>query len=313
MRAFAVDAPGQTGSVRNIATPELGERDVLVRVRVAGVNPVDWKKLERTERQHYPVVLGQDFAGVVERIGTAVTSVRAGDRVFGIAQRHGAYAEFTVVGENEPAEPFAVIPGGMSDETAAALPTAGLTALAAVDTLAVAQGVSLLVIGATGGVGGYAVQIAKWRSANVIGVAEADQEAAAHRFGADVFIAAGRGDVVEAVRARYPEGVDAVLDLVSDAEQIKHIAGAVRRDGMLVSTIRSVDEQWFAQRGIAAQNVNLYEMPQDSAAGLGELATLVTSGAVTVHIDGESPLDAAADVLERSKNHAIAGKALLRI
>ena len=237
----------------------------------------------------------------------------SGARVFGIARRYGAYAEYTIAGEGAEGEPFAEIPGGMTYETAAALPTAGLTALACIDTLDVGQGTSLLVIGAGGGVGGFAVQIAKWRTANVIGAASADREAFVRRLGADVFIPLGAGDIVQAVRDRYPGGVDAVIDLQNDSEAIKRISGVLHPDGMLVSTIRSVDEAWFADRGIAAQNVNLNDMPQSSASGLVQLATLVSTGAVTVYIDDEETLDAAAAVLERSKRHAIAGKALLKI
>ncbi len=101
MKAAVVARLGETGSLEEIPTPSPGPHEILVRVTAAGVNPIDWKRRERTTST-FPFVLGQDFAGVVSETGSRVSKYREGERVFGVARAHGSYAEYTVVGEDEP-------------------------------------------------------------------------------------------------------------------------------------------------------------------------------------------------------------------
>jgi NADPH:quinone reductase-like Zn-dependent oxidoreductase len=129
----------------------------VVRVTYAGVNPLDYKLVDSlTPQSSYPFVLGIDFAGVLQHAPSAERELRAGDRVFGIARTHGSYAEYTAVPADGKAEALGRIPEPIADDQAAALPIAGITALGAVDFTRVAAGQSLVVMGATGGVGGYA-------------------------------------------------------------------------------------------------------------------------------------------------------------
>jgi len=165
MKAVVCEHLGRPVGVRDVPLPEPGPKEIQVRVVAAGVNPIDWKLCERGDRR-MPFVLGQDFAGVVSDVGNRVTKYRVADRVFGIARDHGAYAQFTVIPEDDGPQPIAKVPAEVGDADAAALPTAGLTALAALDWLGVGRGTSVLIVGATGGVGSYAVQMARDRGAH---------------------------------------------------------------------------------------------------------------------------------------------------
>ncbi|MFZ0792966.1 MAG: alcohol dehydrogenase catalytic domain-containing protein, partial [Candidatus Korobacteraceae bacterium] len=160
MRAFAVRSFGEAPAIYDLPVPA-AEGALLIRVRCAGVNPIDYKLIDRlTAKSTYPFVVGVDFAGVVERVPAGERKFRAGDRVFGMAPL-GAYAEYIAVAPAVQKEPLARIPDGVSDEQAAALPVSGLTALGSLELLKVAAGQRVVVMGATGGVGGYAVQMAR--------------------------------------------------------------------------------------------------------------------------------------------------------
>ena len=313
MRAFAIDRLREAGSLHELAMPEPTPHQLLVRVRVAGVNPADWKLrdgLFGAPKRAFPIVLGGDFAGVVERIGAQVREFAPGDRVFGIAPG-GSYAEYLAV---ESDGVVAKIPREISDAHAAALPTAGLTALAAVEWLEPQAGESLLVVGATGGVGGYAVQIAKARGAHVIAVARSSNELAARELGAAEIVAYDLVDVVAAVRARHPGGVDAVVDVVSDDGTLKRISTILRcPGGRLVSTIFSADEAWFSEHGLRAENLAAQSTPQWSREGLEALGRLAQRGALRVHVAAELRLADAALALERSKTGRVTGKIVLAV
>jgi NADPH:quinone reductase-like Zn-dependent oxidoreductase len=312
MKAIVIEHRGEAGSFDEIPVPTPASHEVLVRVTVAGVNPIDWKRRERDDRP-FPFVLGQDFAGVVSAAGDRVTKYREGERIFGIARDHGAYAQYTLVPEDGPGQPVAKIPDSVGDADAAALPTAGLTALAAIEALHVAKGTTLLVLGATGGVGGFAVQIAHDRGARVIGTAHSSNEKYARSLGVDEFVAYDRGDVVNAVKAVHPGGVDAVLDLVDDATAMKAMTEVLHAGGTIVSTIGAADEQWFAQRKIDAQNLYMGDTPQGSHAGLRALLGLVEQGRMRVDIAGERPLSDAVAALDESKRGAVNGKLVITV
>lgn len=288
MKAFAIDRFGDSGSIHELPTPAVSDNEVLVRVVAAGVNPIDWKIRDgiRGDRS-FPLVLGQDFAGLVVATGPQVRRYAVDDRIFGTARKYGTFAEYTVVPEESPDDPSAKIPDDVGDADAAALPTAGLTALASLDVLRVAQGTLLLVNGATGGVGSFAAQIAHSRGATVVGTVHSGKEDYARSLGIDVPVPYDRVNVVESLTQRYPNGVDALLDLVSDAEAIKRIGGLVRRGGAVVSTIYVADVEWFENRGVTAANIVLNKTPESSHRGLRELVKMVEAGTVRVDISEE--------------------------
>ena len=168
MRAFAVRSFGEAPAIHDLPIPAV-DGAFLIRVRYAGVNPIDYKLLERlTATSTYPFVVGIDFAGVVERVPKGERELRAGDRIFGTARTHGAYAEYTAVAPSVKTEPLARIPDDVTDEQAAALPIPAITALGSLELLGVTADQRLLVMGATGGVDGYAVQMARSRGVHVI-------------------------------------------------------------------------------------------------------------------------------------------------
>jgi NADPH2:quinone reductase len=312
MRAFAVRSFGEPASVQDLPVPAADDA-LLVRVRFAGVNPLDNNLLGRlTSASPYPFVAGVDFAGVAERVPAAAHGLRAGDRVFGMARTHGSYAEYTAVPAAAKMEPVARIPDGVTDDQAAALPTSAVTALRTVDLLEVTAGQHVVVMGATGGVGGYAVQIARSRGAHVIATVRGDN-GEARRLGAEEVYDSQAADVIDALRAAHPEGVDAVLDLVSGPDAIRRDAQVIRPGGRLVSTIFAADEGWFADRKIIAHNHASSANPLISPDGLTRVAQLLADGTITARIRSAVDLDAAGQLLDQLSRGGLRGKAVIRL
>ena len=321
MRAFAVRGFGEPASVQDLPVPAADDA-VLARVRFAGVNPLDNNLLGRLNADSsYPFVVGIDFAGVVERVPAGDHGLRVGDRVFGMARTHGSYAEYTAVAPGVKTEPLARIPDGVSDEQAAALPIAAITALGSLELLRVTVGQHLVVMGATGGVGGYAVQMARSRGAHVIATVRGDT-AEARQLGAEEAYDARACNVLAALHAAHPEGVDAVLDLVNGSDAIGHDAEILKSGGSLVSTIHAADEKWFAERHITAHNVasNAVEStpamtanPSSSPQALTEIVDMLAAGTITARIRSTAALDGAAQMLEKLRDGGLRGKAVIRI
>jgi NADPH:quinone reductase-like Zn-dependent oxidoreductase len=312
MKAVVVEHRGDPGSLKEVPTPSPGSNEILVRVTAAGVNPIDWKSRDRGDRT-LPFILGQDFAGVVSATGSRASKYREGERLFGIAGAHGTYAEYTIVGEDDVDTPIAKLPDGVGDADAAALPTAGLTALGALGVLEAGPGTILLILGVNGGVGGFAAQIAHDRGARVVGTARASNEASARSLGVDAFIAYDRENVVEAVKRAFPGGVDAVLDLVDGGDAIGSMADVIKNGGRIVSTIGAANVDAFARRGITAQNIAAKQTPSWSHAGLRTLLELLEQGRLRVRIAAERTLSDAALALEESKAGRVDGKLVITV
>jgi NADPH:quinone reductase-like Zn-dependent oxidoreductase len=312
MRAFAVLAFGEPASVQDLPAPT-DEAAVLIRVRFAGVNPLDNNLLGRlTAASPYPFVVGIDFSGVAEHVPAGGHGLRSGDRVFGMARTHGSYAEYTAVAPSAPMEPLARIPDSVADDQAAALPTPAVTALRTVDLLEVAAGQQVLVMGATGGVGGYAVQMARSRGAHVIATVRGDADEA-RRLGAEEVYDSRDVDVIAALGADHPHGVDAVLDLVSGPDAIRRDADVIRPGGRLVSTIFAADAGWFAQRQITAHNHASSENPLISPQGLTTVGQMLADGTITGRIRSTVELAAAGQVLDDLRRGGLRGKAVVRL
>jgi NADPH:quinone reductase-like Zn-dependent oxidoreductase len=309
MRAFAVRSFGEAPAVQDLPIPS-ADGAFLIRVRYAGVNPFDYKRLDQlTATSTYPFVLGTDFAGVVERLPAGETDFRDGDRVFGMANAHGSYAEHTAVA---PGKPLAHTPDGVTDEQAAALPIAGITALGSIELLKVSASQRLVVMGATGGVGGYAVQMARSRGAHVIAIVRGDA-GEAHHLGAEEVYDAKAVDVIDAVHAAHPDGVDAVLDLVNGNDAIGRDAEILKPGGSLVSTLHAADERWFSQRRISAHNISSSTNSLASPQGLTEVARLLADGTITVRIGSTFVLEDAGEMLEQLRHGGLGGKTVIRL
>lgn len=309
MRAFAVRSFGEAPAIQDLPIPDASNA-FLIRVAYAGVNPFDYKLLDRlTAASQYPFVLGTDFAGIVERVPAGANDFRAGDRVFGIARVHGSYAEYTAL---TPGKALAVTPAGVTDEQAAGLPTAGITALGSIELLKIGADQSLVVMGATGGVGGYAVQMARSRGAHVIATVRGDVDEA-RRLGAEEVYDVEPADVIGTLHVTHPDGVDAVLDLVNDKDAIRRDAEILKPGGSLVSTLYAADEAWFAQRGIAAHNISSGTNPLASLQGLTEIARMLAEGTITVRIGSLFALEDAGEMLEKLRHGELHGKTIVKI
>jgi NADPH:quinone reductase len=312
MRAFAVRSFGESAAVQDLPTPT-ADAGVLIRVKFAGVNPLDSNLLGRlTAASPYPFVVGIDFAGVVERVPAGAQGLQAGDRVFGMARTYGSYAEYTAVAPGTAMEPLARIPDGVADDQAAALPIPAVTALRTLELLEVAAGQNVVVMGATGGVGGYAVQMAHARGAHVIATVRGDADEA-RRLGAEEVYDSQAVDVIDALHADHPDGVDAVLDLFNGPDAIRRDAEVIRPGGQLVSTIFAADEGWFAQRHITAHNHASSENPLISPQGLATVAQMLADGTITARIGSTAALTDAAKVLDDLRTGGLRGKAVIRL
>ncbi len=312
MRAFAVRSFGEAPAIHNIPIPS-ADGAFLIRVKYAGVNPIDYKLLARlTASSPYPFVMGADFAGVIEKVPAANNDFHVGDRIFGMARTHGAYAEYTAVAPRQKTEPLARIPEGVTDEQAAALPIAAITALGSLELLGVGAGQRVVVMGAAGAVGGYAVQMARSRGAHVIGTVRGGADEA-HRLGAEEVYDTKVGDAIAAIHAAHPEGIDAVLDLVSNVDAIKRDTEILKPGGKLVSTIHSADEAWFAERHITAHNILGSDNPFSSPQGLNEVAQMLASGTITARIRSTVDLEGTAQILEKLRSGGLSGKALIHL
>jgi NADPH:quinone reductase-like Zn-dependent oxidoreductase len=239
MRAIVRDRYGPADevlSLREVDQPAPGAADVLVRVRAASVNPADWHlmrgdpsiaRLQMGLRRPKQPVLGGDVAGHVEAVGDGVTAFRPGDEVYGspFEGGSGAFAEYSRV----PEDGLAIKPGNLSFEEAAAVPLAGLTALQGLrDRGRIASGQKVLIIGASGGVGTFAVQIAKSHGAEVTGVCGTRNVELVRSLGADHVIDYAREDFAEAGR-RY----DLILQVGGTASP-SHCRSALTPKGTLV-------------------------------------------------------------------------------
>jgi NADPH:quinone reductase len=173
-------------------------------------------------------------------------------------------------------------------------------------------GQKVVVMGATGGVGGYAVQMARARGAHVIATVRGDADEA-RRLGAEEVYDSRAGDVIAALRAAHPDGVDAVLDLVNGPDAIRGDADVIRPAGRLVSTIFAADEGWFAQRKITAHNHASGANPLISPQGLVTVAQMLADGKITARIRSTVGLDAAGQILDELRHGGLRGKAVIRL
>ena len=287
--------------------PEPAPTEVLVRAVAAGVNPVDWKVRARGGfLGQPPFTVGWDVCGVVEAVGFGVTRFEPGDRVFGMPRfpREAAcYAEYVTA----PSRQLAHVPDALSDVEAGALPLAGLTAWQAlVETAGVEEGQRVLVLGAAGGVGHLAVQIARARAARVIGTATAAKHAFLRELGVDEPIDYTAAPVEEQVA-----DVDIVLDLVG-SETSPQAMAALQDGGLYIPVTASVGPDVL--RDLAAGRVRVRSiLVEPDRTGVEALAALVERGDLRPHVSATFPLDEAARAHEAGETGRTRGKLVLTI
>ncbi|MFJ3307005.1 NADP-dependent oxidoreductase [Streptomyces sp. NPDC086549] len=293
----------ETEAFVDVDRPAPGPGQLLVAVRAAGVNPVDWKlrtgfrRPGETGERVFPAVLGNEVSGVVEEIGDGVTGFAVGDEVFGNTVA-GGYAEYALL----PAEVSAHKPAGLSFADAATLPVAAATAYDGIRQLGLPAGATLLVTGAGGGVGAAAVQIARSFGLRVVGVASDAKKDFVESLGA-VHVPSGP-DLAERVEAVAPDGIDGVYDLVGD--QVLAEAATLLTDRTRLITA-GAPAQTVAELGGAR-----VERARTSAV-LDAVAELVVSGALDPHVTRTFPLDLAGEALRAVEDGHARGKIVIEV
>ena len=284
--------------------PESQAGEALVRVRAAGVNPVDWKT--RNGRGvagplESPIILGWDIAGVVEDVGSGIDQFAAGDEVFGMVrfpEFGNAYADYVAA----PASDLAKKPANISFAEAAAAPLVTLTAWQALFEAAQLQaGQTLLVHAAAGGVGHVAVQLAKWKGARVIGTASAHN--------ADFLRALGVDQVIDYTHERFEDvarAVDVVLDTQGDETQRRSFA-VLKPGGMLVSIAEAPDQSLAQSYGVRTARIRVHPSGEQMA----QIAQLFESGNLRVEVARTFPLAVAAEAHRLSEAGHTRGKIVL--
>jgi NADPH:quinone reductase-like Zn-dependent oxidoreductase len=312
MRAVVFTDFRTAPEVTDLPDPVPAPNELLVRIHAAGMNPFDWKvgdgALEGVVDHAFPVVLGSDGAGVVEAVGPEVTTFRAGDRVFGQFMRLGAgqgsYAERATVPESGN---IALLPDGLDFDIAAALPTASLAALQAVEVTGLIAGQTLLINGGSGGVGQSAIQLAADAGLTVVTTGPAAMVERLTALGAAHVVDFTAGPVVEQVRSVCPDGVDAVIDLVVTPERPTGTAELLREGGTLVSTNGAAFPDDLAAQG--RRGVNFYS--RGSRALLEVLAAQAVAGGLMVSIDARVPLAEVPALIERARSGHATGKTVI--
>ncbi len=304
MKAIRIHQYGDAGTLKLEELPRVavGDDQILVRIRDAGVNPIDWKirqgYLKHVMPAHFPMTIGQDFAGEIAEIGKAVSQFVVGQRVFGFAQ--GTYAEYAAA----PVSTVAALPSSIDFVTAAALPTAGSTALQIIrDVVATKPGMTILIHGAAGGVGSCASQIARNLGAQVIGTAAAED--------IEYLKSLRVKEVIDYKRDRFEDkisGVDAVVDLVG-GETLSRSYAVIKKGGVLATTVQPIDESAAKRVGIRAVQVIM----KRNAADLAELARLVEKGALKPRLGQTMDLSQAREAQELSETGKTQGKLILKV
>ncbi|MFD2421821.1 NADP-dependent oxidoreductase [Amycolatopsis pigmentata] len=315
MRAVVQQALGGPDvlSVQQVPRPEPLPTEIRVKVRAAGINPVDWKTRAGAGMAHVlgepPFILGWDVSGTVEKVGFGVTTLREGDEVYGMPwfpRAAGAYAEYVTA----PARQFARKPSSVSHEQAAAVPLAALTAWQAlVDTAHVQSGQRVLIHAAAGGVGHLAVQFARHLGASVLGTARARNHDWLTKLGAD--------ELIDYTAVRFEDAasdIDVVIDLVGDLydDTSTRSLDVLRPGGLLVAIPAGVSPELAAAAEAKGARVTPFLVEPDGPA-LTTIGALIDSGEVVVEVEETFPLEQVAAAHRRGESNRTRGKLVLRV
>jgi NADPH:quinone reductase-like Zn-dependent oxidoreductase len=304
MKAVRIHEYGDASVLKyeDAPVPDIGPDGVLIRVRAAGVNPVDWKirkgLMKAVRPLQFPAIVGADAAGTVERVGAVVTRLKAGDAV--VARVDGAYAEFAVA----KTDAVALAPKSIPLAHAAGLPIAAGTAWTLLfDAAQLAPSQKVLIHGGSGGVGTFAIQLAKLAGLYVIATTSAANVKLVKSLGADQVIDYRAENFATKVR-----GVDLLLDTVG-GETLKNSYGVVRKGGLLLTIASPPDEALAQQHGITAR----FERNTVNGIKLQEISGLIDTGKLQVIVEKELPLAEARAAHELSETSRARGKIILNV
>jgi NADPH:quinone reductase-like Zn-dependent oxidoreductase len=306
MKAICVHEYGGPEQLRyeDAPVPEPSAGQVLVRVGAASVNPIDHKLASGVFRQvmplHFPWIPGGDFAGVIESVGPGVTGFQQGEAVYGDTPGGGAYAQFVAT----PATMVAPRPKRPSVTEAASIPLAGQTAWQGLfDHGHLERGQTVLIHAAAGGVGGFAVQLARWKGARILATASADNAEYVRSLGAD--------EVIDYHATRFEtvaQNVDLVLDLIGSETQQRSF-GVLKPGGRLISTVQPPSQDEAAKHKVHAEMIFM----KPSAQGLAQLAELVDDGTLRADVSHVFALELAAEAWRQSLSGHTRGKIVLDV
>lgn len=285
----------------DVPEPQPGPGEIRIRVIAAGVNPVDWKARQGGMKLPLPMIMGLDVAGVVDTVGSGVDAFRPGDRVFAkVSLGQGGYAEYTVTNASQAA----LMPRSIGFVESAAIPTAGLTAWQSLfDIAGLDNGQSVLIHGAAGGVGSFAVQFAKWKGAHVIGTASAGNAQFLKSIGAD--------EVIDYKTQRFEDvvhNVDVVLDTIG-GDTFERSWGVLKPGGFLVTTVANVPEGAAEAHGVRAERI----ASQADGHELAEIAAIIDERSIKPVVTTVLPLAGARRAQEMSESRHTRGKIVLRV
>ena len=310
MRAFILESFDTSPALHEVPTPQIAPNELLVRVHASSVNPVDGAivagMMSSMVEHEFPIVLGRDYAGVVEQVGHDVTRYAEGDEVYGFlpaanpSVHNGTWAELIVV----PEDNFVVRkPAGVDMAAAGAAPLAAITAMTALDALGVSEGDTVLVVGANGGVGSFAVQLVANAGATVIASGLPEDEDYLRDLGVSEVLER-EAEVAALVYERYPDGIEALLDLVSYApEGFDTHAGVLKDDGRGASSLGAAGE------GSGRHNV----MAMPTQENLERLGSLLGAGTLRVPIQSTHSLDQAGEALRALGAEHTQGKYAIQV
>ncbi|MBC7417371.1 MAG: NADP-dependent oxidoreductase [Pedobacter sp.] len=308
MRAMRLNKYGPVDQLKleTIPVPEPKDKEILIKVHAAGINPVDWKIIEGKASDRFPIKLpitpGWDLAGVVEAVGKSVKSFTIGDEVFckPDLDRDGAYAEFIVVPESIVSSK----PTNISFTDAGGIPLAGLTAWQGLFQYGnLKKGEKVLIHAASGGVGSLAVQFAKTKGAYVIGTCSTDNVSFVSKLGADEVI-----DYTKENFEKELKEIDLVFDTIGGETQEKSLL-VLKEGGRLISIVGASVEQEAKAKNIRVEAF----MAKSNKGQLDEIAALLQDGSVIPNVSGVFSLEEAPQALRESANGHVRGKLVLRV
>ncbi|MFH1016605.1 MAG: NADP-dependent oxidoreductase [Pseudomonadota bacterium] len=315
MRAIVIDEFGGIEQLkeRELPTPVPTDEEVLIKIAYAAVNPVDWRIRQGQYKERFsygfPVILGWDAAGTIVKCGRNVQRWKKGDEVYAYCRKPqvqwGTYAEYVSI----PQEFVATKPKKASFAEAAAIPLAGLTAWQSLfDSAHLKRGEGVLIHAGAGGVGGYAVQFAKWAGATVITTANRKNHGYVKELGTDHAIDYSKEDFVPAVLKVFPDGVDVVYDCVGGDVYAKSFP-CLKTGGRIVSIRHPSDPELDKKYGVTSS----YVFVHPDGTQLKEIAGLFDSGKIKAPALTEFSLSEVRKAHEASETRHIRGKIVLKV
>lgn len=292
----------------NVSKPQVAEGKIVIEVHAAGINPIDWKIRQGYMAQmmplQFPATMGGDFSGVATEVGEGVSGLRVGDEVYGQAGvllgGSGTFAEYALVLSQNVAKK----PKNVSHQEAAGLPLAGVSAFQALlETINLKKGQKILIHGGAGGIGSFAIQLAKYLGAYVYTTVRMEDVAYVKELGAD--------EVIDYKSQKFEDiakDCDAVFDTVG-GETYNRSFSVLKKGGVILSMAEQPNTELMEKYGVQA----MYQFTQPTREKLEKLAVLVEQGAVKVHIDKTFRLDETAEALSYLETGHSKGKVVLQI